>query len=211
MFNVDCKCNVIVIVILIHNYPFRLFYGDWGSILTSCHVALEWPIKISAACIQNSFTITNWNTKAKQFIWNPYDYLVIHPNPDGTVVALSWHCRSIQHCRGTLWHCCGTIVALLWHSCGTLVALLWHSCGRVVALSVSWHCPSSKTPEVCCVDFYDFMILYQYTLWESWGVASRSYTLLTRREGLPLIACCAALSLSFRLISIRFNFKQKHL
>ena len=119
--------------------------------------------------------------------------IVIHPNLNGTVVALSWHCRSIVvallwHCRGTLvallWHSCGTLVALLWHSCGTLVVLLWHSCGTVVALSVSWHCPSFKTPEVCCVDFYDFMILY--TLWESWGVASRSYTLLTRREGLPL-------------------------
>ena len=34
---------------------------------------------------------------------------------------------------------------------------------------------ASRLPEICCVDIYDFMILY--ILWESWGVASRSYTL----------------------------------
>ena len=156
MSNVDCKCNVIVIVILIHNYPFRLFYGDWGSILTSCHVALEWPIKISAACsIQNSFTITNWITKAKKVnnLISLEAHMVIHPISDSTVmchvsvVALLWHCCStvvalLWHCCSTvvalLWHCCGTVVALLWHCCSTVVALLWHCCGTVVALL--WHC-----------------------------------------------------------------------
>ena len=56
-------------------------------------------------------------------------------------------------------------------------------------LHLKWVCfeqgsNSFKTPEVCCVDIYYFMILY--ILWESWRVASRSYTLWARREGLPL-------------------------
>ena len=45
---------------------------------------------------------------------------------------------------------------------------------------------SFKTPEVCCVDIYLFMILYIF--WESRRVASRSYILWTRREGFPLTA-----------------------
>ena len=56
-------------------------------------------------------------------------------------------------------------------------------------LHLKWVCSeqgsnSFKTPEVCCVDIYYFMILY--ILWEFWSVASRSYILWARREGLPL-------------------------
>ena len=41
-----------------------------------------------------------------------------------------------------------------------------------------------RDPEVCCVGIYVLIILYIF--WESWDVASRSYTMWTLREGLPL-------------------------
>jgi hypothetical protein len=73
----------------------------------------------------------------------------------GTVVALLWHCCDTV--VALLWHCCGIVVALLWHCCGTVVALLWHCCDTVVALL--WHCSSRGAICFCYFYYYIYFCL----------------------------------------------------